>query len=82
MQGLEVVVDEAGAHEEVFRRVAGEGELREGDDVGALVARARDVVEDLGGVAIEVADGGVDLGEGYSEGFHCGVVPSKAGRGT
>ena len=70
LQRLEVVIDETGAHEQVFRRVAGERELGEGDDVGALVAGLGDVVEDLVGVTFEVADSGVDLGEGYSDGFH------------
>jgi hypothetical protein len=64
LQRFEVVVDETAAHEEIFRRVAGQRELRVGDDVGAELAGARAVVEDLGDVAFEVADGGVYLGEG------------------
>ena len=70
LQGGLVVADEGLAQEQVLGRVAGDGQLREGDDVGAEVAGAVGVVDDLVGVALEVADGGVDLGEGYSEGVH------------
>jgi hypothetical protein len=64
LEGAQVVFDEPGAHEEVFRRVPGDRQLGERDDIGAQLAGAVAVLEDLLDVAIEVADGGVDLGEG------------------
>ena len=56
--------------EKVFGGVAGDGELGEGDDVGVVGSGAVDVVENLGRVAPQVADSGVDLGEGCSECSH------------
>jgi hypothetical protein len=63
VEGALVVADEGTPQQQVFRRIAGEGQFREGNDVGAEVAGARSVVKDLGSVAIEVADYGVDLRE-------------------
>jgi hypothetical protein len=63
LEGAQVVLDEPRAHQQVFRRVAREGELWKGDEIGAKLAGTLSVVDDLSGVAIEVADGGVDLGE-------------------
>jgi len=66
LEGALVVEDEGAAQEEVLRRVARDSELREGDDVGARLARPQAELDYLGGVAFEVAYGGVDLGEGDS----------------
>jgi hypothetical protein len=66
LKSLEIIEDEGAAEEKVFGRVAGDGELWEGDDVGAGFAGAVSVVDDLGGVAVEIADYGVDLGESDS----------------
>ncbi len=63
VEGVLVVADELGPQEEVFRRVAGDRQLGEGDEVDALGAGPLHAVEDLGDVAFEVADGDVDLGE-------------------
>ena len=49
--------------QQVLRRVAGQHQLREHDQLGALVASALDVLGDLGGVALEVAHARVELGE-------------------
>src|SRR5919109_2775124 len=46
---------------QVLGRVAREGEFREDHEIGALVARLRDALADLGRVALEVAHGRVDL---------------------
>ena len=62
-----VLGDEVGLVEQVLGGVAGDGELGEGDEVGVLGSGLVDVVEDLGRVAPQIADGGVDLGEGCSE---------------
>ena len=66
----EIVVDEGAAEEEVLGGVAGEGEFREGDEVAGEGLSAVDGVADEGGVALEVADGGVDLSEGNAQGAH------------
>ena len=55
--------DEAGAEQEVLRRVAGDRELGEEDEVGARVLGLGEATEDALAVAVEVADDGVDLGE-------------------
>ena len=65
-----VLGDEVGLVEQVLGRVAGDGELGEGDEVGIAGSGLVDVVEDLGRVAPQIADGGVDLGEGCSEFRH------------
>ena len=54
---------EAGPQEEVLGRVAGDGELGEEREVGAGLPRLLEPVEDEGAVAVEVADGRVDLRE-------------------
>ncbi len=66
----QVVVDEGAAQDEVFGRVAGDGQLRERDDVGAEIAGAADPVDDLRGVAGQIADGGVDLRQGDAQRAH------------
>ena len=59
----ERVVDERMPQDEVLRRVAGDGQFGEDDRVGALGRRARRRIGDALGVAVEVADGGVQLAE-------------------
>ena len=49
--------------QQVLRRVAVDRQLREDDELGAGLPCARYLVADLGGVAVDVADGGIDLGE-------------------
>ena len=65
-----VLGDEVGFVEQVLGWVAGDGELREGDEVGTAGSGLVDVVEGLGRVAPQVADSGVYLGEGCSECSH------------
>ena len=60
-----VGLDEVALQVEVLGRVAGEAELGEDRQVGALVAGAADPLGDLRRVAVDVADRRVDLGEGY-----------------
>ena len=55
--------DERGTEQEVFRRVAGDREFGKDDELGACVARLCDPPNDAVAVAVEVADGRVDLGE-------------------
>jgi len=62
-EGCGVVDDEAAAEEKVLGGVAGDRQLGEGDEVGTELARPAAVVDDLGGVAVEIADRRVDLGE-------------------
>ena len=55
--------DEPGAEEEIFRRVAGDDQLGEEDDVDALLLGLLDPRDDALGISVQVADHGVDLGE-------------------
>ncbi len=61
--GLHRRADERGAEQEVLGRIAGDRELREDDEVGARGARLGDPRDDAVTVAVEVADGRVDLGQ-------------------
>ena len=63
-EGPLVVLDEGWALDEILRRVAADAEFREDGDVGAGGVSLAGHGEDAGGVAVEVADGGVELGEG------------------
>ncbi len=58
--------DERRAQREVLDRVAGEDHLGEGHEVRAPLGRLTGPVDDGVGVAVEVADGGVDLVQGES----------------
>jgi hypothetical protein len=55
---------EARAQEQVLGWVAGDGELGQQDEVGPCGLPLVDCLQDARAIAIEVADGGVDLGEG------------------
>ena len=55
--------DEAGTEEEVLRRIAGDGQLRDDDEVGGRPRRLRDRGRDPLYVPVEVADDDVQLGE-------------------
>ena len=74
--------------EEVFGRVAGDAEFRECDEVRLRFTGAVDVVDDEAGVAVDVADGGVHLGKGNTEGWRrpCAAVAClfsrRIGHGT
>ncbi len=68
--GLDVALDEVGLEEEVLRRIAGDDELGEGHQVGAQLPGAGHEVKNPGGVALQVAHGGVDLGHGQAQGAH------------
>ena len=58
------VGQEVRLQQQVLRRVAGDRQLREEDDLRAGGRGALQVVEDQPLVALEVADDGVDLREG------------------
>ena len=64
------VGDEPGLEHEILRRVAGDRQLGERDDVAAGGLGEVVGVQDLGDVAVEVPDGGVELGERDSENRH------------
>ena len=61
VQLSELIVDEALAREQVHRRVAGEDQLRQDDDIGAFRNGARGRFLDEGAVAGEVADDRIHL---------------------
>jgi hypothetical protein len=69
-QGTQVVVDEALPQEQVLGRVARNGQLRKAEQVHAELAPALDVLEDLGHIALEIADRGVDLGQPHPQDAH------------
>ena len=60
---------EPGTEQQVLGRVAGDDELGEEDEVGVRVARPLEPLDDPGGVAVEVADDAIDLGECESHRF-------------
>jgi len=66
--------DESRSQEEVLRRVAGYGELREDDEVGLGGARVGEEGDDLLAIAVEVPDDGVQLCERQSQGFRLTVT--------
>ena len=70
VETLAVIANEVVLIEKVFGGVARNGELGEGDEIGALGPGPVDILDDLGRVAPQVADGGVDLGESCSEFSH------------
>ena len=70
IEGGEVVADEGGLEEQVLGRVAGEHELGQGDEVGLPLAGLLDAAQDDGGVAGDVADGGIHLRQGQPKGAH------------
>ena len=63
LHGIVGGADEAGTEQEILRRVAGDGELREEDEVGPHTARLAEPGEDLLAIPVEVADDDVELGE-------------------
>ena len=69
-EGVAGVRDEAAAQEEILRRVSGDGELGEGDDIALLRLGLGDAREDPLDVAIEITDDGIDLGESDSDHGH------------
>ena len=70
VETLAVISNEVVLIEKVFGGVARDSQLGEGDEIGALSPGPVDVLDDLGRVAPQVADGGVDLGESCSEFSH------------
>ena len=66
-------VEEAGALEQVARRVAGQGQLREERQLGALPLGRGRGLEHEPPVALEVADGRVDLSE---RDLHGDILPT------
>ena len=63
LQRLAGIGEEVLLEQEVLRRVAGDRELGEEDDLGTRLPRLAQAREDLLGVAGDVADGGVELGQ-------------------
>ena len=59
----QVVVDEPRAEDQVLGRIAGDRELREADEISAFTGRASRPVDHARHVAVEIADGRVQLAE-------------------
>ena len=56
-------VDDRRPQHEIFGRVSDERELREHDEIGAACGRCVARAPDAREVAVDVADGGIELGE-------------------
>ncbi len=80
VQAAAAFVDEVRLEEEVLGRIPGEGKLRECHQIGVYLPGPVDPLQDLGGVAFEVANGGVDLRHGQAKGSHDGEGPPWLGR--
>jgi len=63
VQDREVVGDELGTQQEVFRRVARDGQFRKHHQIGLRLAGRFQSFEHQSGVAVEVADGRVHLSQ-------------------
>ena len=63
LEALPGRAQEARSQEQVLRRIAGDGQLREEREVGTLVPRSANAGENALAVAVDVADDGVDLRE-------------------
>ena len=61
---------ERAAQRQILDGVSGQRHFREDDDVGAFMRGEMRVVHDFVGVAVEVADAGVDLGKGKTKMGH------------
>jgi hypothetical protein len=72
-----VLIDELGTKEEVFRRIPGQDELGEGDQLGAHVPRLTQEIDHPLGVSGKISHGGVDLGEGDADNT---ILPAAIGR--
>ena len=68
LHGGGVVGEERGLEEQVLRRVAGYSEFGECDEVGVGGPGFVNQLDDAGGVAGDVADGGVELAQGPAGG--------------
>ena len=69
-QGVGAGLHEGGSQQQVFGRVAAQAEFGREHEAGALRVGTAGGVDDLRGVAGEVADGGIDLRQGH---FHQGL---------
>ena len=74
LESGEIERDEARLEDEVLRRVAGDGELRSENQIGAAVDELAVGLENLAMIAGQIADGGVELREAN---FHGAVNPRK-----
>src|SRR6266852_5970334 len=64
-QSIEIALDEGWALEKIEREIAADAKLGEDGEFGATALGLFREVENAGGVAFKVADGWVELGEGY-----------------
>src|SRR3972149_4476345 len=70
LEVAQVVLDEVGLEEEVFRRVTGEGQLGEGEEVHPQFPGPVYVFLYSGSVAAQVTNSGVYLAQAQAEGTH------------
>jgi len=65
VEGLVIALNESGALEKIEGKIAAHTELGEDGEIGATALGFRCEGQDARGVAIEIADRGIELGEGY-----------------
>ena len=61
--------DEARAQEQIFRRIPGDRQLRQEDEIGAACLCLFDPRDDTVAVSVQVADDGIELRKGESHRF-------------
>ena len=67
-----------GPEQEVLRRIPGDGQLREDDEVGGVRPGLGEPLEDELAVPVEIADDRVDLGQCQPHGLSLAVCDSEA----
>ena len=83
VEGFSGLGDERGAEQEILRRIAGDRQLREDDEIGAGGLGGLVRLEDAVDVAREVADDDVDLGGRDAQTrHHPRIGPTRAARST
>ena len=70
--------DEPGAEQKVLRRIAGDRQFREDDEVGAVGLCLGEALEDQLAVSLEIADDRVDLGQCEPHGLSLAVSASQS----
>ena len=67
LHGQSAIGQKRRLEQQVFGRISGDGQFRKGDHVRVTRPRVLDQLDDPGGVAGNVADDGVELGQGQPE---------------
>ena len=66
----QVVLNETAPQHEVFRWISGQRQLGKGDEIRSKGLGLADLIDDLGGVAVEIAHSRVDLRQRHAQASH------------